>query len=98
MHNLFRHFVLTYILKDSLSQELFERWQRGEGSGVQRSEEKAEETKLEEEEHQDKKEEPKDNSTSHRYFPPVVGKLKCLKEVRDRVAGNMQAFTQLSHP
>lgn len=53
---------------------------------------------MEEEEHQDKKEESKDSSTPHRYFPPVVGKLKCLKEVRDRVAGNMQAFTQLNHP
>lgn len=85
-------------MQDSLSQELFERWQKREGCSVQQTEEKTEENAAEEEEHQKENEEIKDNGTPHRYFPPVVGKLKSLKEMRDRVAGNMQSFSQLNHP
>ena len=67
---------------------------------MQQDEAKTEEedAALEEEEQRNKRPEVKDWRMLHRYFPPVVGKLKCLKEVRDRVAGNMQAFSQLNHP
>lgn len=37
-------------------------------------------------------------SAHHRYFPPVVGKLKSLKEVQDRVSGIMKMFSELNHP
>ncbi|KAK7067107.1 hypothetical protein SK128_011277 [Halocaridina rubra] len=34
----------------------------------------------------------------HRYFPPIVAKLKGLREVKNRVAGNIKTFSELKHP
>lgn len=39
-----------------------------------------------------------EDKATHRYFPPVVGKLKYLKEVQNRVSNNIKLFSELKHP
>ncbi|KAK4326143.1 hypothetical protein Pmani_003308 [Petrolisthes manimaculis] len=96
---------LVQLLKQEIdmAKELFEQWQNKEKSEEKQKhngEGRKEETSVDEEAAPcgGEEEESAVNSVPHRYFPPVVGKLKCLKEVNDRVAGNMQTFAQLSHP
>lgn len=82
-------------------QELFEQWQNKAKNEQKEDGERSKEKTLVDEEggpNGGEEEDSSGNSVPHRYFPPVVGKLKCLKEVHDRVAGNMQTFSQLSHP
>ncbi|XP_069187120.1 dynein beta chain, ciliary [Procambarus clarkii] len=92
---------LQQLLKAEIeaSKELLERWQSGQAPEVAQDEEAYLEGTTEEEEETVMKNTAglkEEDSVSHRYFPPVVGRLKCLKEVQDRVAGNMRTFSLLS--
>ncbi|XP_047469509.1 uncharacterized protein LOC125025533 [Penaeus chinensis] len=49
-------------------------------------------------EEEEPEEEAEENKATHRYFPPVVGKLKYLKEVQNRVSNNIKLFFELKHP
>ncbi|KAG7159120.1 Dynein beta chain, ciliary-like 3 [Homarus americanus] len=94
--------IVKHALQESQSpesyfKELFEQWQQGT-TVLQDEDGRPEEVFEDDDVVQMRGKDDDPYSVPHRYFPPVVGKLKCLREVNDRVAGNMQTFSQLSHP
>lgn len=93
--------VWTHLFYRHFLQELFEQWDKSKSTDISQNQDSQLEDLSDEEELMQAdsvKEGREAYSSSHRYFPPVVGQLKSLKEVHDRVAGNMETFSQLTHP
>lgn len=85
----------------TFKQELFEQWDKSKNVDGAQSQDGQVENVFDEEDltQADSVNDGKESySAPHRYFPPVVGKLKSLREVQDRVAGNIHTFSQLTHP